>query len=378
MDAFRKEDNDTKAFWRAFGDQSRIMWRERNANSLAEGNRDDAAKQFKAKQKEENLPSLHRWLLHTSGNPTRILDRCLALDFLLAFPNRAITKDFSDLIAANLSDLCRHFVACITLATVLAEGRHWEQDGNSAEIDLAELRRELLEGIDARNGEFPAIGAFLPEEERIRQDAEVQTEPLTPELPVKPFPSFISDKSSLKPSYNLLARHNIIQRLKNKIQAKRRKQQEQAQGNEYQKGMNAEPDTGETFKLQSVFAQVESLHALLTEPAAVLIATANAQDVTTLEPVHSFLSEPKATALNTQDVPAKLQSHDQPLAEFRHVNISASKKKSRPRVRRVAHPWSVEEESTSPSNHWQPIAPPRLKKSGPARPRVMYKLPYQV
>lgn len=343
---------ETQAFWRAFSDASRVGWRQRKNAVFTEANGGEL--------KEENLPSVHRWLLHLTGDPSAILDRCLALDILLGFPDRTITKADSDMLAAQLSGICRHFMTIITLARLLAEGKHVGREKGNDGTAWKELRCELNEAIGAQEKAFAETGLWMPGGSlQKKQNLEI---PAAEPMP-QPAP---------KPSYYVQERYNHIQREKAKALEKERKQKAQAQLKGYQRAKSKTKQKGEHSEIselqeQLAPAHLKSLHSLLTDPTS-----ANAQDVTALEPLHSLLSESAVASSKIRNVPAEFQSNDLFMAEFR------SKKNTRPRVRRVAHPSGIGEDSTSlPRPQWHP-PPPVERKVGPARPRVLYRMPYQV
>ncbi|CAE7676492.1 KRP95, partial [Symbiodinium sp. CCMP2456] len=130
------EEAEEKALWRAFGTQSKELWSQHRA-----GHASGAIPPPRTLSPGASLPALHEFLLEACGGERNPEEQRLALAGLLNFPDFPITVERSDLLAANISVLNRHFFAGMVLSRMLAE--------NAAEGADEDLKQALLEAVEA-------------------------------------------------------------------------------------------------------------------------------------------------------------------------------------------------------------------------------------
>jgi len=130
------EEAEEKALWRAFGTQSKELWSQHRP-----GHASGAIPPPRTLSPGASLPALHEFLLEACGGERNPEEQRLALAGLLNFPDFPITVERSDLLAANISVLNRHFFAGMVLSRMLAE--------NPAEGADEDLKQALLEAVEA-------------------------------------------------------------------------------------------------------------------------------------------------------------------------------------------------------------------------------------
>mmetsp|Transcript_87287 Transcript_87287/g.154674 ORF Transcript_87287/g.154674 Transcript_87287/m.154674 type:complete len:1085 (-) Transcript_87287:90-3344(-) len=163
------EENDEAAFWRAWSQQSRQVW------GVQRPGREDAEPRL------EDLPPFHRVLHEAVGDPSKTRDQLHALKHLLAFPQQPLTWEVSDNLAEHLSGLSRHFMGCLALVRLLAEGRHVDIPAEAFQErkgkEWSQLERELEEALKGTAAaEVIKAGMVSPQ---VRRLAAAQDKPAT-------------------------------------------------------------------------------------------------------------------------------------------------------------------------------------------------------